>query len=400
MKKILSLDLKYSGSQIFYFAAFCSMMGYASVFLLDKGCSNSEIGIALALANIIAVFSQPAIASFVDDHKNIEIRNVIALMALSVIILSIILYLVPVSPFFVLFLVVTIFAIMSTVMPLMNSLAFVFEKYGVEINYGLARGLGSVAYAFASLLLGYIVEKFSPGILPLFYIIFTALLFITVKMFVLPKTLQYSNADKEKQAAKPEKETEAVQLSFGKFCFKYKKFIIFLLGFVFVYFAHTIINNFFIQVINNINGTSSDMGNAVFVAAMLELPTMAFFSKLSEKINCATLIKFSIVMFVFKHTLTYFATNMMMIYAAQVLQMFAYALFIPASVYYVNQKVAKADRVKGQSLVTMSMTLSGVFASFCGGILLDAIGVEQVLLLSAVLSVIGAVIVCLTAEKV
>ena len=56
MKKILSLDLKYSGSQIFYFAAFCSMMGYASVFLLDKGCSNSEIGIALALANIIAVF--------------------------------------------------------------------------------------------------------------------------------------------------------------------------------------------------------------------------------------------------------------------------------------------------------------------------------------------------------
>lgn len=397
MKKILNLDLKYSGSQIFYFAAFCSMMGYASVFLLDKGCSNSEIGIALALANIIAVFTQPAIASFVDDHKNIEIRNVIAIMALSVIILSIILYFVPISPIFVLFLVVTIFAIMSTIMPLMNSLAFVFEKYGIEINYGLARGLGSVAYAFASLLLGYIVEKFSPNILPLFYIIFTALLFIIVKMFVLPKTLQYSVIDEQE---KEEKKSEIVQLSFGKFCFKYKKFIIFLLGFVFVYFAHTIINNFFIQVINNIGGTSSDMGNAVFVAAMLELPTMAFFSKLSEKINCATLIKFSIIMFVFKHTLTYFATNMLMIYAAQILQMFAYALFIPASVYYVNQKVAEADRVKGQSLVTMSMTLSGVFASFCGGILLDAIGVEQVLLVSAILSVIGAIIVCLTAEKV
>lgn len=397
MKKILNLDLKYSGSQIFYFAAFCSMMGYASVFLLDKGCSNSEIGIALALANIIAVFTQPAIASFVDDHKNIEIRNVISIMALSVIILSIILYFVPISPIFVLFLVVTIFAIMSTIMPLMNSLAFVFEKYGIEINYGLARGLGSVAYAFASLLLGYIVEKFSPNILPLFYIIFTALLFIIVKMFVLPKTLQYSVIDEQK---KEEKKSEIVLLSFGKFCFKYKKFIIFLLGFVFVYFAHTIINNFFIQVINNIGGTSSDMGNAVFVAAMLELPTMAFFSKLSEKINCATLIKFSIIMFVFKHTLTYFATNMLMIYAAQILQMFAYALFIPASVYYVNQKVAEADRVKGQSLVTMSMTLSGVFASFCGGILLDAIGVEQVLLVSAILSVIGAIIVCLTAEKV
>ena len=68
--------------------------------------------------------------------------------------------------------------------------------------------------------------------------------------------------------------------------------------------------------------------------------------------------------------------------------------------YYVNQKVAVADRVKGQSLVTMSMTLSGVFASFCGGILLDAIGVHEVLLVSAILSVVGAIIVCATTENV
>lgn len=394
MKKIRSLDLKYAGSQIFYFAAFCSMMGYASVFLLDKGCSNSQIGIALAISNIIAVFTQPILASFVDNHQNIEMRNIISIITLIVIALSAVLYLFPGSALFVLFLVVAIFATMSTIMPLMNSLAFIFEKYGIEINYGLARGLGSVAYAFASMMLGYVVESFSPGILPLFYIIFTALLFVVIRLFVLPKTGHYEIIEEHK-----EKE-DTKQLSFGKFCMKYKKFIIFLLGFVLVYFAHTIINNFFIQVINNIGGTSSDMGNAVFVAAMLELPTMALFSRLSEKINCGTLIKFSIIMFVAKHALTYFATNMIMIYMAQVLQMFAYALFIPASVYYVNQKVAVADRVKGQSLVTMSMTLSGVFASFCGGILLDAIGVHEVLLVSAILSVVGAIIVCATTENV
>ena len=69
-----------------------------------------------------------------------------------------------------------------------------------------------------------------------------------------------------------------------------------------------------------------------------------------------------------------------MIYLAQVCQMFAYALFVPASVYYVNEKIAVADRVKGQSLVTTSMTLSGVFANFAGGIMLDALGVGHVLL--------------------
>ena len=99
MKKNRSLNLKYAGSQIFYFAAFAAMMGYASVFLLDKGCSNSQIGIALALSSIIAVLLQPMLASFADNHKNIEIRNIMAPIILVVIALSAILYLIPGSAF-------------------------------------------------------------------------------------------------------------------------------------------------------------------------------------------------------------------------------------------------------------------------------------------------------------
>lgn len=395
MKKIRSLDIKYASSQIFYFAAVCSMMGYASVYLLDKHFNNSTIGIVLSLFNILAVIFQPILASFVDNHKNIELRHVISSIVLIVIALSAILYFLPVQGMFLLILIVAIFSMMSVITPLMNSLAFVFEKYGIEINYGLARGLGSFAYALTSMMLGYIVESYSPAILPLFYVVFSALLFIVVKIFVLPKT-EHFDIQETKQIQKE----DIQQLSLLKFCAKYKKFIIFLIGFVFVYFAHTIINNFFIQIIHNIDGSSSDMGNAIFLAAMLELPTMAYFTTLSEKINCGTLIKFSIIMFFIKHALTYFATNMIMIYIAQAIQMFAYALFIPASVYYVNEKISVADRVKGQSMVTMSMTLSGVFASFLGGILMDSIGVDHVLLVGMIASAIGAVIIYFTVEKV
>ena len=80
--------------------------------------------------------------------------------------------------------------------------------------------------------------------------------------------------------------------------------------------------------------------NAVFVAAMLELPTMAFFSKkCQKKIHLEPpyqVFNFNVLC---QTCLTYFATNMIMIYLAQVCQMFAYALFIPASVYYVNEKL-------------------------------------------------------------
>ncbi|WP_308698501.1 MFS transporter [uncultured Thomasclavelia sp.] len=391
-----SLNIKYMASQIFYFGAFAAMMGYASVYLLYKGFSNSTIGIILSLCSILAVFMQPALASFADNHKNIEIRKIINTIVAIAIILSVALLVIPANQTLIFILIVAIFSLETTIMPLINTLAFIFEKYGIQINFGIARGLGSVAYALTSMALGYIVEWFSPDLLPICYVVFNALLFIVVHLFVLPKNAQIVDADEESETEAEVQEN----VSLLKFAGKYKKFIVFLLGFVLVYFAHTIINNFFIQIITNVGGNSSDMGNAVFLAAMLELPTMAYFTKLSQKVNCGTLIKASIVLFLAKHAITYLATNMIMIYIAQVLQMGAYALFIPASVYYVNCKVDNKDIVKGQSFVTTSMTMSGVFANIIGGILLDAVGVSEVLLIGVILSLIGAVIVLFTVEKV
>ena len=380
-----SLNIKYMASQIFYFGAFAAMMGYASVYLLHKGFSNSTIGIILSLCSILAVFMQPALASFADNHKNIEIRKIINTIVAIAIILSVALLVIPTNQTLIFILIVAIFSLETTIMPLINTLAFIFEKYGIQINFGIARGLGSVAYALTSMALGYIVEWFSPDLLPICYVVFNALLFIVVHLFVLPKNAQIVNADEESETEAEVQEN----VSLLKFSSKYKKFIVFLLGFVLVF-----------QIITNVGGNSSDMGNAVFLAAMLELPTMAYFTKLSQKVNCGTLIKASIVLFLAKHAITYLATNMVMIYIAQVLQMGAYALFIPASVYYVNCKVDNKDIVKGQSFVTTSMTMSGVFANIIGGILLDAVGVSEVLLIGVILSLIGAVIVLFTVEKV
>lgn len=391
-----SLNIKYIASQIFYFGTFAAMMGYASVYLLHKGFSNSTIGIILSLCSILAVFMQPALASFADNHKNIEIRKIINTIVGIAIVLSVALFVIPTNQTLIFILVVAIFSLETTIMPLINTLAFIFEKYGIQINFGIARGLGSVAYALTSMALGYIVEWFSPDLLPICYIVFNVLLFIVVHLFVLPKNAQIVDDEQDNETTVEVQENDSLL----QFAGKYKKFIIFLFGFVLVYFAHTIINNFFIQIITNVGGNSSDMGNAVFLAAMLELPTMAYFTKLSQKVNCGTLIKASIVLFLAKHAITYLATNMVMIYIAQVLQMGAYALFIPASVYYVNCKVDNKDIVKGQSFVTTSMTMSGVFANIIGGILLDAVGVSEVLLIGVILSFIGAVIVFFTVEKV
>lgn len=389
MEQSRSVNIKYSLLQGIYFVGFCTVMGYAAVYLGSIGMSSSLIGIVLAIANILTSIAQPVLGGFV-DKSNVSMKNVLMIMFGLCSVLSVLLMLASKVTFLAAFLFIAVSTILYTTMPLVNSLAFAFQKQGIDVKFGVARGIGSVAYALASLVLGNVVKAVSPTLMPLAYIVIFLGILPLIRSFKMPK----EEIDEVIEEEIVEKE------STGAFIKKHLKFMIFLAGFVLVYFDHTIINNFFITVIKNVGGNTGDMGNAVFLAAMLELPTMALFEKYKNKINIKNTIVISAIFFTLKHTLTYFATNMFMIYLAQATQMLAYALFIPASVYYVDKLFDAKDAVKGQALVTTSMTVSGVLASFLGGILLDNMGVYETLLLGLVLSAVGTIVMIMTVENV
>ena len=78
----------------------------------------------------------------------------------------------------------------------------------------------------------------------------------------------------------------------------------------------------------------SQLGIAIAIAGFLELPAMALFPWFHRKMrNPGAILKLSGVFVVLKAILTLLAPNVLWIYVAQSLQFFAYALFLPASVY-------------------------------------------------------------------
>ncbi len=393
MNKInTSLNVKYSFIQIFYFAIFASLIGYASVFLLDKGYSNSQIGFTLAAASICSVFLQPIVASFVDKNKNLSLNKLIIVSVAVIAILSLLLLFIQKGNFILQALFIIIVVIAMTLQPIMNALAFSFEKYGIALNFGLARGIGSVAYAVSSLLVGQLVGIFSPDYLPIFYMVAAIGLIVIIYVFHAPKGTPVVKVEQNTKV-------ETKELTILQFVIKYKKFMFFIVGASLMFFDHMIINNFFIQVIEEVGGDSKTMGYAIFLAALLELPAMAMFTKIQTKISSGNLLKIAALFFAIKHGLTFMATSMTVIYIAQVMQMFAYALFIPASVYYVNQKIEQSDVTKGQAMATLSVTVASVFASLVGGVLLDAIGVSNVLLCGVIISIIGFVVILFSVES-
>ena len=67
------------------------------------------------------------------------------------------------------------------------------------------------------------------------------------------------------------------------------------------------------------------------------------------------------------------------LFAAQLLEGLSYAVFIPATVRYMEESVPRADAVKGQTLITAMLSLASVAASLLGGMLLDTVGLQTTL---------------------
>ena len=161
-------------------------------------------------------------------------------------------------------------------------------------------------------------------------------------------------------------------------------------------FTHTLVNNFFIQIITPIGGNSALMGIAIFIGAIVELPAMMGYERIENRIASSNLLKIAAVFFLVKHILTYFAPNMLVIYIAQFTQIGGYALIYPACVSYIRTVVSKKDAVKGQSLFTSAIAASSVLGSFVGGKLLDDFGVPTTLIVGIGVNIIGLIIILIT----
>ena len=64
-----------------YWASFCIIYSFATVFLLDRGFSNSQIGVIIAAGNILGVVLQPVFASIVDRSKTITLHKLTGILA-------------------------------------------------------------------------------------------------------------------------------------------------------------------------------------------------------------------------------------------------------------------------------------------------------------------------------
>lgn len=387
-KEKQNLTFSYALIQGFFWMNFAAVLGFASIYLLDAGFTNTQIGLLIAVSGTISAVLQPVIASYADKVTSPSLKKIVIALCVIVFGMALLLFLSSGR-----FLVLTALlyggsmTILQLLTPLVNALGTESINQGKKLNFGVSRGMGSVAYAVAAYLLGIVVAQAGSMAVPAAMVLVFGMLLLALFFFPFVK-----KGDVKDKAA------QKVSGGLVYFWKKYKRFCIALLGCICLYVSHVLINSFAFQIVESKGGGSEEMGSAMAFASMIELPTMFLFGYMVKKIRADIWFRISGIFFTLKTFGTLLAPNMTCFYAIQVFQMFGFALITVSSVYYVNSIMEEQDAIKGQAYMTMTYTLGTVIGALIGGALIDSAGVNVMLVFATAAAFAGMVVVLCAAR--
>ena len=407
------VNLAYKALHGFYWMLYCLTTGYTTVLLLSHGFSSSIIGVIAAVSSILAAVGQLAVGNFTDRCRRITWKNIFliigALEAVSLAVLVICKDMAVINAvFFPLFTILMYFQ-----MPLVNSAVFYYTSRGMKVDFGSARGMGSLTYAFISFVAGQLIVRIGESVI--IYLSILVLAGMLLDVLLMPCRAESRDAAEAIAAPEETAAAEATDRTLASssedsgitapeasarggivgFAARYPDFMLVLAGSILLMAFHNIGHTYMIQIMESVGGDSATMGTAFSIEAIMELPIMFGFYKLIKHVSADNLMIVSGIAFALKALTYLLATSVTALYLAQILQMFSNAIFILASVYYADKKMDAEDKVTGQSYMTASISIGAVLGNFLGGQVLSAAGLHLMLLFAFLLAAAGTVIITL-----
>lgn len=382
----MSTNVKYGLLQATYWMLYCIGYGYVTYYLQAFGFGAGEIGILTATFGVIAAITQTRLGNLADRSKHWGWKRLLSVLALAtladVVLMGVVSVKLVTGLLFGVFLV-----LITSMMPLVNAACFAYQDKGVSIDFGKARGLGSLSYAAISYVLGMLTVQF--GTVPV--VVVGAI--DTIALFLVVRAMEDASPAKAAPAGQKDQHRS------GNLFSKYPAFMLMVLGLVLLLTFHNAINTYMLQLMQNVGGDSATMGTAISIAAICELPVMFGFSRISKRFSVQSLLLLCGIAYVLRAVLLLFATSVWMIYAQQVLQILSFAMYASASVYYTDLTMKPEDKVTGQALMSGVATVGAVIGNLGAGWLLELGGITPMLAVLVAVTVAGTAVVAISCAR-
>lgn len=367
-----------------YWTAFAGLLAFTSMYLLSMGVSNSVIGTVIALGGIASAILQPVFGNLSDRFEKLSVKSISFVLFLAAIAMTAVLLLNHGKSAALACVLYSIcLTLLQLIQPFVNALGMSCINDGYPVDFGIARATGSIGYALAAYLIGRLAEDRGTMVIPIFVLAAFIICLLSLLLFPAFSKVQRTGSDGNEASE---------QHGAAAFFKAYPKFTVLLLGLIFLYFGHILINNFTLQIVQTKGGTGADMGLVTAAAASVELLMMFLFTRLMKRFSLVTLLRISVVFFTLKVVGSLVVTGMKGYLFVQLFQFFGWGVMAVGLVYYVNEIVSPKDRTKGQAFATMTFTIGNITGSWIGGGLIDMAGVRMMLITGIIVSTIGTII--------
>ena len=386
----MSVTAHYALVQFFFWFAYGTVVNFSSVYLLACGLSNTAFGVINAAASLLAVLVQPLLAARVDGGGKLGVRGMLLVSSSMLAVFGLLLYfLYGARPGLNAAVFGCAILLAQVMLPFVNSLATQAINAGDALNFSAARGVGSIGYAIMSFSVGRLTARFGAGVEPIVIVAIALFLLLVCQRFPARRgTVQHTELG----------ETEETR-SLADFLVIYRRFLLTLIGCVFIYTSHVLINSFIYQIVVYKGGTSAHMGVVMGLAGLVEVGAMFAFPLLLRWKGNGFWFRLSGIFFTLKSLGTLLASSMGALYAVQLLQPFGWGLMSVACVYYADSVMQERDKVKGQAFMAMTLSIGTILGTLIGGWLIDAFGVPGMLTAAIAAGALGSLIVILFSRE-
>ena len=136
----------YSALQGLYWMSYGAIYTFAAVVLLDRNFTDSQVGTLIALACVFSAVFQPFAAAAADRGKRFSLRSLMTLICLLTIVPMVLLFFFPQQALSGVCYVILLLLHLAF-QPLLSALGMHLLNNGYYLNFGAARGIGSMSYA-------------------------------------------------------------------------------------------------------------------------------------------------------------------------------------------------------------------------------------------------------------
>lgn len=387
MKK--KIDIKHAIVHAMFQALAGIYYGYGAYMLLRRGFTATTVGFCMSFAGIFSFVFQPLVSNIIDRSEKFTTFSALLVGSSGLCILFLINYLLKTASLFLAIVIVLMGGLYSSHEPFVNSIAYNFERKGMNIEFGVARAAGSICYGVVCAVFGYLTEFSDFTIVTLFGFIF-ALSFL-LSIILIKK--DYDSLEDVSSLTKEE------TVSMKDFIKNHKSFMVLCIFLTGIFLAYVCCDNFMLLITENVGGTSKDMGTILAFKALIEGISMFTFSKAKQKFKITTLLKVTAIFFVLKSLGIVLAKNVVALYLVQLLQALSFGYIFPGMVEFANSIMSRKEASRGQACFTMTITLGSIIASFFAGIIVDNYSVLAMELVALAVSIISAIGFIITVDK-